>query len=49
MKEKSKNKMVKIEYDEGGNEEVSMPFDKGNMMLFISFVFMVKLILLKIT
>ena len=36
-------RMVKIMYDEGGEEEVSMPFDKSNMMLFISLIFMVKI------
>ena len=43
MKEKPDEKMLKIVYDEGGNEEVSMPFDKSNMLLFISLIFMVKI------
>ena len=41
MKDKHHEKMTKIIYEEGGNEEVSMPFDKSNMLLFISLIFMV--------
>lgn len=42
MKVEQKENMVKIMYDEGGDEEVSVPFDKSNMLLFISLIFMVK-------
>ncbi len=41
MKESTKDEFVKIPYSEGGEEEVSMPFDKSNMLLFISLIFFV--------
>lgn len=41
MKENITEELLKIPYKEGGEEEVSMPFDKSNMLLFVSFIFMV--------
>jgi hypothetical protein len=36
------NKFTKISYNEGGEKEVSMHFNRKNMLFFISIIFLVK-------
>ena len=41
MSEEKNESSIKILFEEGGEEEVSMPFVKTNMMLFIFILFLV--------
>lgn len=39
---KENNQFTKIEYREGGDQEVIMHFNRKNMLFFISIIFLVK-------